>query len=114
MARLIILGATGSLGRHVLCQALDAGHAVTVVVRTPSRLAPEVRARVSLHTGDLSVGLPPDVLRGQEALINCAGHVRDGETFVALVDRLVTAVDQLPVAEQPVSLVPRGRGAPRL
>ena len=103
MARLMILGATGSLGRHVLRQALAAGHAVTVVVRTPSKLAPEARARVSLHTGDLSVGLPPDVLRGQEVLINCAGHVRDGETFVDLVDRIVTAVDRLPVAEQPVS-----------
>ena len=103
MPRLIILGATGSLGRHVLRQALDAGHAVTVVVRTPSKLEPETRARVSLHTGDLSAGLPPDVLRGQDALINCAGHVRHGETFVALVDRIVTAVDRLPVAEQPVS-----------
>jgi putative NADH-flavin reductase len=103
MARLIVLGATGSLGQQVLRQALDAGHAVTVIVRTPSKLPPEVLQRVSLRTGDLRVGLTPDVLRGQDALINCAGHVRDGETFVALVDRLVTAVDCLPVAEQPVS-----------
>jgi putative NADH-flavin reductase len=87
----------------VVRQALDAGHAVTAVVRTPSKLDPETRARVALHTADLSAGLPPDVLSGQEVLINCAGHVRDAEIFVALVDRIVTAVDQLPVAEQPVS-----------
>ena len=31
MARIIILGAAGSLGRHVLRQSLAAGHDVTVV-----------------------------------------------------------------------------------
>ena len=47
MSRLLILGATGSLGRHVLSQAVAANHAVTVSVRTPSKLPPEVRERVS-------------------------------------------------------------------
>jgi hypothetical protein len=102
MSRLLILGATGSLGRHVLRQALAAGHVVTVFVRTPSKLPPEVRERVSVHTGDLGAVVPPDLVRGQDALINCAGHVADGETFVGLVDRIVTCVDLLPTSEQPV------------
>jgi uncharacterized protein len=102
MSRVLILGATGSLGRHVLRQALAAGHAVTVSVRTPSKLPPEVRARVSVHSGDLSESLAVDLVRGQDALVNCAGHVGDGETFVGLVDRLVTCVDSLSSAEQPV------------
>ena len=102
MLRLLILGATGSLGRHVLRQALAAGHDVTVFVRTPSKLPPEVRERVSVHIGDLSAALPPDVVSGQGALINCAGHVADGEAFVGLIDRLVTCVDLVPEAEQPV------------
>jgi len=101
-SRLLILGATGSLGRHVLRQAVDAGHEVTVLVRTPSKLSPEFRERVSVHTGDLSAVVRVDLVRGQDALINCAGHVADGEAFVGLVDRLVTSVDSLPVAEQPV------------
>ena len=37
MARIIILGAAGSLGRQVLRQSLAAGHDVTVVVRASSR-----------------------------------------------------------------------------
>jgi uncharacterized protein len=102
MSRFLILGATGSLGRHVLRQALAAGHVVTVLVRTPSKLPPEVRERVSVHTGDLGAVVPPDLVRGQDALINCAGHVADGETFVGLVDRLVTGVELLHMAEQPV------------
>jgi putative NADH-flavin reductase len=98
----LILGATGSLGRHVLRQVVAAGHAVTVFVRTPSKLPPEVRGRVSVQSGDLSAVVPLDLVRGQDALINCAGHVSDGETFVGLIDRLVTCVDLLPIAEQPV------------
>jgi uncharacterized protein len=102
MARLLILGATGSLGRQVLQQSLAAGHEVTVFVRTPSRLPPEAVGRVAVHTGDLSTLVPVDLIRGHDALINCAGHVADGDAFVGLVDRLVTAVDSLPAAEQPV------------
>ena len=46
--------------------------------------------------------MPLDLVKGHDALINFAGHVADGETFVGLVDRLVTTVDSLPDAEQPV------------
>ena len=45
MARILIRGATGSLGRHVLHQALAAGHEVSVFVRTPSRLPSDVHGR---------------------------------------------------------------------
>ena len=100
--RILILGATGSLGRHVLRQAVAAGHDVAVFVRTPAKLPPDVSERVSVHTGDLSALLHLDVIRGQDALINCAGHVADGEAFVGLVDRLVTSVDTLAEVEQPV------------
>jgi len=102
MARLIIFGAAGSLGRHVLRQALAAGHQVTAFVRSPSRLPPEAETGVRIHTGDLAKGAPADLIKGHDALINCAGHVADGDHFVNLVDRLVTAVESLPAAEQPV------------
>lgn len=99
---LIILGATGSLGGHVLRQALSKGHDVSVLVRDPSRLPADARERVAIHTGDLNLELPPDVVSGHDALINCAGHVVDGERFVSLVDRVVTAVESLPAGERPV------------
>ena len=102
MSRLLILGATGNLGRHVLRQAVDAGHDVTVLVRTPAKLSPEIRERVSVHTGDLSALVPLDLVRGRDALINCAGHVADGDAFVGLVDRLAIGVDLLAREDQPV------------
>ena len=105
MSRLIIFGATGSLGSHVLRLALAAGHQVTVFVRTPSKLPLEAQTQVSVHQGDLSTLAPVDIaqlISGHEALINCAGMVTEGQTFVDLVDRLVTAVESLPTAAQPV------------
>ena len=97
MSRVLILGATGALGRHVLRRSVGAGHDVTVFVRTRSKLPPEDCERVSVHTGDLGTLVPLDLIREQDALINCAGHVADGDLFVGLVDRLVTGVDSLPV-----------------
>jgi len=102
MSRLLILGATGSLGRHVLRLALTAGHDVTVFARTPSKLPPEAAARVTVRTGDLDAEIPIDLLKGHDALINCAGHVVGGGTFTTLVDRIVTAVDSLGVDDQPI------------
>jgi putative NADH-flavin reductase len=99
MARLIIFGATGSLGRHVLRQALAAGHRVTVLARTPARLPPEAGPLVTTHTGDLNALAPADLaglVSGHDALINCAGHVTEGEGFTDLIDRVVTSVERLP------------------
>jgi len=105
MSRLIIFGATGSLGSHVLRLALAARRQVTVFVRTPSRLPPEAQTQVSVHKGDLSKLAPVDIaqiISGHDALINCAGLVTEGQAFVDLIDRLVTGVESLPTATQPV------------
>lgn len=110
MSRLIIFGATGSLGRHVLHQAIAAGHQVTVFVRKPSKLPPEVQGRVLVHTGDLDDRAPLRLIEAQDALINCAGNVADGESFVRLVDRLVTAVESIPAVARPVCWFLAGAG----
>ncbi len=102
MSRLTIFGATGRLGREVLRQALVAGHEITVFVRTPSRLPPDASGRVRVCTGDLNDSLPVDVVRDRDVVVNCAGHVRDGQVFVDVVDRIVGAVESLPSGERPV------------
>lgn len=105
MSRIFLLGATGSLGSQVLRLALAGGHQVTVFVRTPSKLPADVVARVTVHTGDLCSCEPAalgQLVNGHDVLINCAGYVTEGEAFVALIDRLVTAVEALPPAARPV------------
>ena len=105
MKRILILGATGSLGRHVLEQAVAAGHHVSVLVRNPARLPAETRSLVTVHQADLGQIAPDDlasIVRGHDALINCAGMVTEGQVFVDLVARIVESIESLPAAERPV------------
>jgi len=105
MSRLIIFGATGSLGSHVLRQALATGHEVTVFVRTISKLPLAAQANITVHQGDLSTLAPVDIaqiISGHDALVNCAGLVTEGHAFVDLVDRLVGAAETLPKVSQPL------------
>ena len=105
MARVFILGATGSLGQCVLRQAVAAGHEVTVFVRDPSKLPPELSSRIGVRRGDLLQSTPEaiaDLVRGHDAVLNCAGHVTDGQGFVDLVGRIVDGVEQLQSLERPL------------
>jgi len=58
---LVIFGATGALGLECVQQALDAGHEVSVLVRTPSKLPEAIRSSVIVHEGD---GLDADAVAG--------------------------------------------------
>jgi uncharacterized protein len=113
MSRVVILGATGSLGRHVAQQAIAAKHDVVVVVRTPAKLSPEVRDKVSVHQCDLSATSTSDLtamLRGHDAVINTAGLVTEGQAFVNLFDRLVTGLEAVSNGDRPVCWFLAGAG----
>ena len=49
---LVIFGATGALGLECVQQSLDAGHAVTALVRTPAKLPSALRERIQIVEGD--------------------------------------------------------------
>ena len=106
MLRLMVVGATGSLGSAVAREAVSAGHEVSLLVRTPSKVPGEIASRASIHKADLTrLGTAElaDLIRGHDALINCAGLVTEGHAFVALIDRVVSSAETLPGAERPVS-----------
>ncbi len=113
MARIAVLGATGSLGSHVAQQAAATGHAVTAVVRTPDKLPAELRARVCVEQADLAVtpqARLSELLGGHDAVINTAGTVTDGVRFVALVARVVASLEALAPAQRPVAWFLAGAG----
>jgi putative NADH-flavin reductase len=85
--RITVFGATGGTGRHVVQQALDAGHAVTAVVREPARL-PARGAGLTVLTADV---FDPAALG----------------PAVAGADRVISALGAKPNARTPV----RARGA---
>jgi putative NADH-flavin reductase len=73
-AKLLLLGATAGVGRHVLGQALGAGHEVTAFVRDPARLT-TMHPKLHVVVGDVTAGGPAlaEATRGQDAVISALG-----------------------------------------
>jgi putative NADH-flavin reductase len=106
MSSVLILGAAGSLGRYVTEQAVAANHAVSALVRTPSKLPTEIREQVTLHQADLATTTLSNLaglFEGHDAVINTAGLVTEEHRFTDLVDRVVSALELLPDRRRPVS-----------
>jgi uncharacterized protein len=105
MTSIAVLGATGSLGSHVARQATSAGDSLSVLVRSPGKLPPEVATRAQVLTADL-ITMPTATLaqfaEGHHVLVCCAGVVSEGERFVALIDRIVSAIESLPSQTRPL------------
>ena len=75
--RLAIFGATGRTGRHLLEQALEAGHEVRALARDPQRLPDGARA-VDVVEGDaLDAAHVAKTIAGTEAVLSALGHARD-------------------------------------
>lgn len=75
--RVLVTGAAGFLGSHVVGQLLDRGHAVRAVVRTSSALPEEWRGRAEVVEVDLQTGPALDSLfDGVDVLIHLAATMR--------------------------------------
>lgn len=106
MTSIALLGATGNVGRHVAAQSLQRGWQLSVAVRTPHRLAPEVAKQARITTMDLSTAPLAEIAqfaKGHDVLVCCAGLVTEGEAFVALIDRVVSALESLDTHQRPVT-----------
>ena len=76
--KLLVLGGTGGLGRHVVIQALDAAHEVTVLARDRAKVGAQ-HERLRIVDGDVKniAGLG-DAMQGQDAVISAIGR---GQSF---------------------------------
>lgn len=111
--KIIVLGANGKLGSHVTRLALQAGHAVTAVVRNPQTPAQRDAPGLTVRQADiaaLSAQELATLVRGHDALINTAGMVTQGEAFVALIDHIVSGVELLAPGDRPVCWFLAGAG----
>ena len=71
--KLLIFGATGTIGRQLVEQALAQGHAVTAFVRDPARLALK-HAKLKVVQGDvLDYASVERAVSGQEAVLSALG-----------------------------------------
>ncbi|WP_027345231.1 NAD(P)-dependent oxidoreductase [Hamadaea tsunoensis] len=73
--RLTVIAATGGIGRHLLDQAVAAGHDVTAVVRTPANIPPQPRP-VRVVAADLNAPDPAaleSAVAGADAVLSGLG-----------------------------------------
>ena len=74
--KLAILGATGSIGRELVTQALAAGHEVTALVRAQPKPR-EIDDRVALVLGDAtSADAAKRTVEGSDAVLSALGHAK--------------------------------------
>src|SRR6266496_6376610 len=71
--KLVVLGATGGTGLEVVRQALQRGHSVTALVRSPDRLK-SFGGQIAVKQGDLlSSADLQQVIQGHDAVLSCFG-----------------------------------------
>ncbi|RRR98549.1 NAD(P)-dependent oxidoreductase [Glycomyces terrestris] len=87
--RLVVIGATGGIGRAVTAQALAADHHVTAVVRDLARLDPEIPA-AAVDLADPDPHALRAALAGADAVLSCVGPRRKDET--GIVSRATAAI----------------------
>lgn len=76
--KVLVFGATGSVGRHVVEQGLERGHEVTAFVRDPSGLE-VAHEGLTVFRGDvLDVASVERAVQGQEAVLCSIGAGRKG------------------------------------
>jgi len=70
--KIVVFGATGATGRHVVDQALSVGHAVIAVARHPEKVAPH--PNLVVRVGDvLDAASLRDSCHDADAVISCIG-----------------------------------------
>jgi putative NADH-flavin reductase len=117
--RLVIVAATGGIGRQLLGQAVSAGHEVTAVVRNPDRLSREVRA-VRADLADPDPAALEAAVRGADAVLSGLGPRAGAKAGVAAAGtgaitaamkaadaRRIVVVSAAPVGVVPVPGRPR-------
>lgn len=88
----IIFGATGSVGRHLVEQALDDGHAVTAFARDPSALG-MTHAKLTHRAGDVpDAAAVQSAIAGHDAVMVALGAGRKGTVRAADTRNIIAAM----------------------
>lgn len=93
--RLLLYGATGTLGQRILAEAVDRGHEVTAAARVPDRIQ-EIPG-VSLCQGDvLDAEYMARLAQGHDAILSAVGpgHAGDPCFLVEAARSLISAAER--------------------
>lgn len=93
--KVLVLGATGNIGGHILAEALTRGHELTALIREASQ-AEALPAGVKAIIGDINtLETNSDVLRQQDVVIAAIRPPQGQEQkLVEMTDTLLKATDK--------------------
>lgn len=98
----VIFGATGQTGRRLVQRALEDGHTVTAVVRTPADLGLS-HSRLVIDQGDVTrYDSIVDSLAGQDAVISAIGGggvFRRVTLYSESIENIITAMNEYDVSQ---------------
>jgi putative NADH-flavin reductase len=94
--RVLVLGATGGTGQHVVTQALHQGHLVTALVRDPGKMS-VAADRLRVQSGSVTDDGPAlaTAMHGQDVVISTLGvgkSFTSGDLIAKSVPRIVRAM----------------------
>lgn len=90
-----IFGATGSVGKHLVKEALEAGHGVTAVVRDPGKLAAQ-HDKLRIVVADVTVDDDRlrDAVSGSDAVMVALGDGMRGSVRSVGTRQIITAMKE--------------------
>ncbi|ANK82404.1 MAG: epimerase [Rhizobiales bacterium NRL2] len=91
---IIVFGATGSIGRHVVRQALAEGHRVTAFQRTAPAREPENPNLVHQLSDVLDAEAVARAVHGQDAVVVALGAGRHGNVRAAGTRNIIAAMER--------------------
>lgn len=97
--KLLVFGATGSIGRQLVVQALEQGHAVTAFARHPSKLTIEHPNLQRIQGDVLDPTTVTDAMHEQDAVLCALGAGRKGIVRSAGTRHIVRAMQQTGVVQ---------------
>ena len=93
--KLIVFGATGTVGIHLLKQALHQGHDVTAFARNPEKLNSLSRGNLKIFKGDiLSSKDAEDSMHNQDAVLCALGDGNKGIIRATGTKNIITAMQR--------------------
>ena len=92
MIRIGLLGGTGNVGRHVICEALSRGHTITALARDPAKLPQPfirnngngnfIRGSLQPFKGDvMDITAITDLVNNNDVIISCIGGRSRNDTI---------------------------------
>lgn len=91
--KVTIFGATGSVGRHLVQQALEKGHAVIALTRQPDKLADIHHPQLTVVQGNILYDQDVDrAVRGADAVFCAIGDGSQGRIRAAGTERILAAM----------------------